>query len=234
MRIATFNLESLDLPPKAHVPLEVRAEVLRPALARLEADVLCLQEVNGQPVRGQAERELIALDQLLAGTPYADYHRVSTTGPDGHGVADVHNLVTLSRLPLLATREVRHSLYGHGVADVHNLAMLSRLPLLYWRHARCATASYRPCSILCRPPSQPTPTISLCALIEPYSSRILMLAADGASLSLICTFVRPWRPPSPVRSSRLSSEECLGVGRGLLPGRRSARGTGPRTAPSHR
>ena len=50
MRIATFNLESLDLPPKAHVPLEVRAQVLRPALARLEADVLCLQEVNGQPV----------------------------------------------------------------------------------------------------------------------------------------------------------------------------------------
>ena len=41
-----------------HVPLEVRAEVLRPALARLEADVLCLQEVNGQPVRGQAERDL--------------------------------------------------------------------------------------------------------------------------------------------------------------------------------
>ena len=98
MRIATFNLESLDLPPKAHVPLEVRAEVLRPALTRLEADVLCLQEVNGQPVRGQAERELIALDQLLAGTPYADYHRVSTSGPDGHGVADVHNLVTLSAL----------------------------------------------------------------------------------------------------------------------------------------
>ena len=110
MRIATFNLESLDLPPKAHVPLEVRAEVLRPALARLEADVLCLQEVNGQLVRGQAERELIALDQLLAGTPYADYHRLSTRGPDGHGVADAHNLVTLSRLPLLATREVRHSL----------------------------------------------------------------------------------------------------------------------------
>lgn len=76
MRIATFNLESLDLPPKAHVPLEVRAELLRPALGRLEADVLCLQEVNGQQVRGQAERELIALGQLLAGTPYADYHRL--------------------------------------------------------------------------------------------------------------------------------------------------------------
>jgi hypothetical protein len=29
MRAATFNLESLDLPPKARVPLEVRAEILR-------------------------------------------------------------------------------------------------------------------------------------------------------------------------------------------------------------
>jgi len=38
MRIATFNLESLDLPPKARVPLEVRAELLRPALERLQAD----------------------------------------------------------------------------------------------------------------------------------------------------------------------------------------------------
>ncbi|HRC87690.1 MAG TPA: endonuclease, partial [Thermoanaerobaculia bacterium] len=56
MRIATFNLENLDLPPKSALPLEVRAEVLRPALERLEADVLCLQEVNGQHVAGQAER----------------------------------------------------------------------------------------------------------------------------------------------------------------------------------
>ena len=110
MRIATFNLESLDLPPKAHLPLEARAAILRPALARLEADVLCLQEINGQHVPGRAERALIALDQLLAGTPYAGYHRASTVGPDGHGVTDVHNLVTLSRLPLLTTREVRHEL----------------------------------------------------------------------------------------------------------------------------
>ena len=46
MRIATFNLESLDLAPKASVPLDVRAKILRPALKRLNADVLCLQEVN--------------------------------------------------------------------------------------------------------------------------------------------------------------------------------------------
>lgn len=110
MRIATFNLESLDLPPKAEVPLETRAEILRPVLCRLEADVLCLQEVNGQTVPGQAERELTALDQLLSGTPYACYNRVSTKGANKRGVCDVHNLVTLSRLPLLATREVRHNL----------------------------------------------------------------------------------------------------------------------------
>ena len=50
MRLATFNLENLDLPPKAALPNETRAEILRPALERLEADILCLQEINGQHV----------------------------------------------------------------------------------------------------------------------------------------------------------------------------------------
>lgn len=110
MRIATFNLESLDLPPKAHLPLDARAEVLRPALLRLDADVLCLQEVNGQHEAGSHGRALIALDQLLVGTPYATFNRVATTGPDGRGVADVHNLVILSRFPITRSRETRHEL----------------------------------------------------------------------------------------------------------------------------
>jgi len=110
MRLATFNLESLDLPPKASVPLEVRAEVLRPALDRLHADILCLQEVNGQHVPGSRERRLVALDQLLAGTRYADYGRTVTTRQHGCGVADVHNLVTLSRFPIRAHRELMHVL----------------------------------------------------------------------------------------------------------------------------
>lgn len=109
MRLATFNLESLDLPPKAKVPLEARAAALRPALARLEADVVCLQEVNGQHVRGRPERILAALDQVLEGTPYAGFERVATRGPGGHGVADVHNLVILSRHPINAAREVLHT-----------------------------------------------------------------------------------------------------------------------------
>lgn len=110
MRLATFNLESLDLPPKASRPLAERAAVLRPALDRLRADVLCLQEVNGQHVAGQPERVLAALDGLLDGTSYVGYHRAATTARGGHGVADVHNLVTLSRYPITDVREVRHEL----------------------------------------------------------------------------------------------------------------------------
>lgn len=110
MRLATFNLESLDLPPKAAVGLEARAAVLRPAIERLNADVVCLQEVNGQRVAGVAERQLVALDQLLQGTRYEGFQRVATKGPGGAGVADVHNLVVLSRFPVLGSREVRQDL----------------------------------------------------------------------------------------------------------------------------
>ena len=110
VRIATFNLESLDVPPRAAVALEARASVLRPELERLEADILCLQEVNGQHRPGAAHRTLDALDALLAGTRYAAYFRAATTGPDGVGVADVHNLVTLSRWPLADVRQVRNAI----------------------------------------------------------------------------------------------------------------------------
>jgi len=108
MRIATFNLESLDLPPKARVPVEVRAEILRPALERLQADIFCLQEVNGQHMLGHRGRRLLALDRLLAGTTYANYARVTTTGGAGRGPADVHNLVTLSSFPIRTHQEVHH------------------------------------------------------------------------------------------------------------------------------
>ncbi len=110
MRVATFNLENLDLPPKAAAPIEVRAAILRPVLERLRADILCLQEVNAQHVAGRPERHFVALDQLLAGTTYAGFHRVATSGPGGNGPADVHNLVTLSRFPITSSREVRHDL----------------------------------------------------------------------------------------------------------------------------
>ena len=108
MRLATFNLESLDLGPKAGISLEARAAVLQPALERIAADIVCLQEVNGQHIAGHKERQLVALDRLLEGTTYQHYARAATTGQGGRGVADVHNLVTLSRFPILAQRQVLH------------------------------------------------------------------------------------------------------------------------------
>jgi endonuclease/exonuclease/phosphatase family metal-dependent hydrolase len=108
MRFATFNVENLDLGSNVAVPFEARAAVLRPMLERLAADILCLQEVNGQHVPDAPERRLVALDKLLQGTRYDPYSRVATTGPSGAGVASVHNLVTLARYPILDHREVRH------------------------------------------------------------------------------------------------------------------------------
>jgi len=121
LRIATFNLENLgagDGPP-----LEQRIRVLRPQLLRLEADVLCLQEVHGQKPAGASERRLAALDRLLADTPYAAFARVVSHLPGSAGaVADVHNLVVLSRLPVTARAQVRHDfvpppLYRPRTAD---------------------------------------------------------------------------------------------------------------------
>jgi endonuclease/exonuclease/phosphatase family metal-dependent hydrolase len=108
MRLATFNIESLDLGPEMDVPFADRIAVLRPALQHIAADILCLQEVNGQHVAGAPERRLVALDMLLQGTRYETYQRAATTGPSGRGAASVHNLVTLSRFPIRQQRQVRH------------------------------------------------------------------------------------------------------------------------------
>ncbi len=110
LRIATFNLESLDDRPGLEPALAARIAVLRPQLERLRADVLCLQEVNGQSPGGHAPRQLLALDALLEGTAYAGYHRAATEGPRGHGAYDVHNLAILSRFPILDHAQLHHDL----------------------------------------------------------------------------------------------------------------------------
>jgi endonuclease/exonuclease/phosphatase family metal-dependent hydrolase len=108
MRIASFNLENLELVSRSGVTIEERADILRPQFERLRADILCLQEVNGERSGHEEHRSLPALDSLLERTPYRTFHRVTTSGPSG-GVADVHNLVILSRLPIRAHRELRHT-----------------------------------------------------------------------------------------------------------------------------
>jgi endonuclease/exonuclease/phosphatase family metal-dependent hydrolase len=108
VRLATYNIESLDLGAEGDVPFDTRAAVLRPILQRLDADILCLQEVNGQRVPGESGRRLLALERLLDGTRYAAFARAATAGVSGRGVAGLHNLVTLSRYPIRHHRDVRH------------------------------------------------------------------------------------------------------------------------------
>jgi endonuclease/exonuclease/phosphatase family metal-dependent hydrolase len=109
MRIASFNLENLDWRSPSGVTIEERAEILRPQLERLRADVLCLQEVNGQRTAHEELRSLHALDFLLKGTSYESFHRAATLSPSGAGAVDVHNLVILSQPRILAHRELRHA-----------------------------------------------------------------------------------------------------------------------------
>lgn len=137
MRLATFNLESLDDSAKSHVDFAARLSVLRPALNRLEADVLCLQEVNAQHVAGVPERQLIALDRLLEGTRYQHYHRAASSGPGGRSLADVHNLVTLSRFPIISTRRVQNDIVAEprhvpqrATAEEASIAVAFDRPLL--------------------------------------------------------------------------------------------------------
>ena len=66
LRIASFNLENLDDRPGEQPSLSERIAVVRPQLVRLRADVLCLQEVNGQESEG-APRGLAALDARYIG-----------------------------------------------------------------------------------------------------------------------------------------------------------------------
>ena len=100
LRIATFNVENLDnKPDPKNPPLEVRAPILRAALNRVDADILCLQEVHGQELPGHTsnspKRNLAALEFVLSGTKYEGFNSVTTLTSDDVPY-DVRNLVVLS------------------------------------------------------------------------------------------------------------------------------------------
>lgn len=107
LRIATFNLENLDDTPGQRPTLDERIALMRPQLFRLNADILCLQEVNGQETPGQPRR-LLALERLLADTPYAGYQQVSTKTEDGRRVYNERNLVILSRFEITEYHQYKH------------------------------------------------------------------------------------------------------------------------------
>jgi endonuclease/exonuclease/phosphatase family metal-dependent hydrolase len=110
MRLATFNIENLDAPPKAKVAVTDRAEILRPQLMRLNADILCLQEINSQRRKGGKDRSLKALELLLEGTQYENYELAASQNASDGTLADIHNLVILSRFPICSHIELKHTL----------------------------------------------------------------------------------------------------------------------------
>lgn len=149
LRLATFNLESLDFAPSDPLWFEARAAALRPILAALEADVLCLQEVNAQHQPGEAQRSLFALRKLMEGSVCAGFHLVHSTRPGGTGPADVHNLAILSRWPIAAHSQIHHDLVPapkwpllHGGEAV---ALTFDRPLL---HARIDPPGERPLHLI--------------------------------------------------------------------------------------
>lgn len=104
--IATFNLENLDV-TENRPSLDERIAVMQPQINRINADILCFQEVNGQEQAGQP-RMLLALDRLLQGTPYETYVKAYTMTEDSTQVYDERNLVILSRFPIMEHRQYKH------------------------------------------------------------------------------------------------------------------------------
>src|SRR5829696_7097114 len=141
LRVATFNLENLDDKLGQKPSFEARAALMRPQLVRLDADVLCLQEIHAQEAANGDGRELAALRKLLEGTPYEDYEIASTTGEDGAPLPQ-RNLVILNHLvtadppankpeEMMAERPLLHArieLGGDRMLDVVNVHLKSKLP----------------------------------------------------------------------------------------------------------
>lgn len=98
LRIATFNVENLDDTPGEEPSLDERIAVMRPQLERLNADVLCLQEVHGQKADGQ--HRLLALEALLENTRYVGYQKVFTVDPKTEQLERLRNTVILSRFEI--------------------------------------------------------------------------------------------------------------------------------------
>jgi endonuclease/exonuclease/phosphatase family metal-dependent hydrolase len=95
---------------------------MRPQLLRLKTDILGIQEVKGQEVPGQSRR-LLAPAKLLANTPYAGFHQVSTMTEDGTQVYDERNLVILGRFEI-----TDHHQYKHDFADAPRYRKVTAKP----------------------------------------------------------------------------------------------------------
>ncbi|MDU0353716.1 endonuclease/exonuclease/phosphatase family protein [Paraglaciecola aquimarina] len=112
MKISTFNIENLDESSDEYNPtLFKRIPSLRCLLNRIDADILCLQEVHGQELLGHTsnnpKRELSALETVILDTPYVHFHTAYTTTSD-EVPYDKRNLVILSRWPIVELNQYKH------------------------------------------------------------------------------------------------------------------------------
>lgn len=119
MRIASFNLENL----KPGEDLEARCTILRPQLERVDADILCLQEIDGVRAQDGGLRSLEALDVLLEGTTYATFHRAMSLRSNQAEPRDRHNLVVLSRRPI-----AKEAQYSNDLVAAPNYRQATALP----------------------------------------------------------------------------------------------------------
>ena len=110
MRIATFNLEDFGGEKQSTDRVTAQIEALRPQLLRLDADILCFQEINSKRAAPGAKRGLYAFDRLIENTPYAGYSWSATTFGPKQEFADKHNLVILSRWRIVDTQQIRNNL----------------------------------------------------------------------------------------------------------------------------
>jgi len=132
LRIATFNLENFDDSPPVRPEIQPtfaeRIALMRPQLIRLDADILCFQEVHGQGNDGQ-HFTLRALEAFLADTPYNGFNSASTgpfvsselpedinlpidtIPPAGQHplVNNFRNLVLLTRFNILEGRQIKYT-----------------------------------------------------------------------------------------------------------------------------
>lgn len=116
-RLATFNIESLDIETGRPAEFAHRKAALQPLLEKLKADILCLQEVNAQRIPGEKARRFLALDALLEDTPYEGFFRATSVQPGIGRPADVHNLAILSRWPIKQQSQIFHDHVGQIAID---------------------------------------------------------------------------------------------------------------------
>lgn len=126
MRIATFNLENLDLKT-----IDARLKPLQNALIRLNADVLLLQEVNSDT----EGTKLSALDKLINSTIYQSYERVITTASDKTYFGQ-RNLVILSNKKIVSSQQFKHQYvrapeYSPSTGELSSTDITWERPILY-------------------------------------------------------------------------------------------------------